>query len=176
MASYYYLISSLPELYADSEAPMTYDEFLKCCQSNVSEEKYKLLEELSLTSVDGVNGPLLKEWGACYGSLMKELNYQRSMAMGKTYSSAYDKDGTGAQVVAAALSAKNPLESEKILLDYEFELLDTLVGLHTFDDVVLFGYAIKLKLLERVSCFEHDKGKAEFTNLFTDVRQRVQSL
>ena len=173
MASYYYLISSLPELSADSEAPMTYEEFLKCCQSNVSEEKYKLLEELSLSSGEG---PLLKEWALTYGSLMKELNYQRSMAMGKAYSSAYDKDGTSAQVVTAALAAKNPLESEKILLDYEFELLDTLVGLHTFDDTVLFGYAIKLKLLERVSCFEHDKGKAEFTNLFTDVRQRVQSL
>ncbi|MCR5785322.1 MAG: hypothetical protein K6G40_06760 [Eubacterium sp.] len=173
MASYYYLISSLPELTAGAEAPMTYEEFLKCCQSNVSEEKYKLLEELSLSSTEG---PLIKEWSMTYGSLMKELNYQRSMAMGKSYSSAYDKDGMNAQIVAAALAAKNPLESEKILLDYEFNLLDTLVGLHTFDDVVLFGYAIKLKLLERVSCFEHDKGKAEFTELFKDVQERVYSL
>ena len=173
MASYYYLISSLPDLTAGGELPMTYDEFLKCCQSNVSEEKYRLLEELTLSSEEG---PLLKEWAATYGQLMKELNYQRSMAMGKTYSSVYDKDGMNAQVVAAALSAKNPLESERILLDYEFDLLDTLVGLHTFDDVVLFGYAIKLKLLERTSCFEHEKGKAEFTGLFNDVRGRVYSL
>ncbi len=173
MASYYYLISSLPELTSDGEMPMTYEEFLRCCQSNVSEDKYKLLEELTLASTEG---PLVKEWAAHYGLLMKELNYQRSMLLGKSYSSAYDKDGANTQVVAAALAAKNPLESEKVLLDYEFDLLDTLVGMHVFDDHVLFGYAIKLKLLERVSCFEKTKGKEEFKNLFDEVQQRVYSL
>ena len=43
MASYYYLIASLPELRADGDMPLTYDEFLSCCQSNVSEEKYQML-------------------------------------------------------------------------------------------------------------------------------------
>jgi len=41
---------------------------------------------------------------------------------------------------------------------------------------VLFGYAIKLKLLERQSCFEQDKGKAEFKSLFDGIQQRVYSL
>jgi hypothetical protein len=79
-------------------------------------------------------------------------------------------------VVSSALSAKNPLEAEKLLLEYEFENLDSLVGLHMFDDHVLFGYAIKLKLLERLSCFEQDKGQAEFKSLFDGIQQRVYSL
>ena len=37
MASYYYLIASLPELRADGDLPITYDEFLTLCQSNVSD-------------------------------------------------------------------------------------------------------------------------------------------
>ena len=45
-----------------------------------------------------------------------------------------------------------------------------------FDDYVLFGYAIKLKLLERLSCFEQDKGQAEFKSLFDGIQQRVYSL
>ena len=45
MASYYYLIASLPELKADGEMPITYSEFLTCCQSNVSDAKYQLLED-----------------------------------------------------------------------------------------------------------------------------------
>ena len=53
---------------------------------------------------------------------------------------------------------------------------DALVGLHMFDDYVLFGYAIKLKLLERLSSFEHDKGKAEFKSLFDGIQQQVYSL
>jgi hypothetical protein len=173
MASYYYLIASLPELRTDGDMPMTYSEFLGCCQSNVSDSVYELLENLTLNSTEG---PLVKEWAKFYGMLNKELNYQRSMNLGKSYSSAYDKDGFISQVVASALSAKNPLEAEKLLLDYEFENLDSLVGLHMFDDYVLFGYAIKLKLLERLSCFEQTKGQAEFKSLFDGIQQSVYSL
>ena len=173
MASYYYLIASLPELRADGDMPLTYDEFLSCCQSNVSEEKYQMLKDLTL---DSTEGPLVDEWSRFYGMLMKELNYQRSMNLGKSYSSAYHKDGLIAQAAAAALSAKNPLEAEKVLLEYEFENLDSIVGLHMFDDYVLFGYAIKLKLLERLNCFEQTKGKAEFQSLFDGIQQRVYSL
>ncbi len=173
MASYYYLIASLPELRTDGDMPITYNEFLSCCQSNVSDSKYQLLKDLTLSSTEG---PLVKEWAEFYGMLTKELNYQRSMNLGKSYSSAYDKDGLIAQVVASALTAKNPLEAERILLEYEFENLDSLVGLHMFDDYVLFGYAIKLKLLERLSSFEQTKGQAEFKSLFDGIQQRVYSL
>ena len=173
MASYYYLIASLPELRADADMPITYEEFLNCCQSNVSETVYEQLENLSLSSTEG---PLVKEWAGFYGMLTKELNYQRSVNLGKSYSSAYDKDGRIAQVVGNALSAKNPLEAENVLLEYEFENLDSLVGLHMFDDHVLFGYAIKLKLLERRECFVKEKGKEEFDTLFGGIQQQVYSL
>jgi hypothetical protein len=173
MASYYYLIASLPELRADGDMPLTYDEFLSCCQSNVSDAQYQLLEDLTLSSTEG---PLVDEWAKFYGMLTKELNYQRSMNLGKSYSSSYEKDGFISSVVNSALSAKNPLEAEKLLLEYEFENLDSLVGLHMFDDYVLFGYAIKLKLLERLNSFEQSKGKAEFRTLFEGIQQRVYSL
>lgn len=173
MASYYYLISSLPTLRSDGEMPMSYGEFLDCCRSNVSDSTFELLSNLTLASDQG---PLVKEWAAFYGMLTKELNYQRSLNLGKTYSTSFEKDSLIAQVASAALKAKNPLEAEKILLDYEFEMLDSLVGLHAFDDHVLFGYAIKLKLLERQNCFEQAKGKAEFKTLFDQVQQRVYSL
>ena len=173
MASYYYLIASLPELRSDGDMPISYDEFLSLCQSNVSDETYDLLKNLTL---DSKEGPLVNEWASFYGMLTKELNYQRSMNLGKSYSSAYDKDGLIAQVASSALSAKNPLEAERILLEYEFENLDSLVGLHMFDDHVLFGYAIKLKLLERLNSFEQEKGKNEFETLFYGIQQQVYSL
>ena len=173
MASYYYLIASLPELRADGEMPLTYEEFLNLCQGNVSEEDYERLKNLTLNSSEG---PLVKEWANFYGMLTKEINYQRSMNLGKSYSTAYDKDGLIAQVASSAISAKNPLEAERILLEYEFENLDSLVGLHMFDAHVLYGYAIKLKLLERLTSFEQDKGKAEFQTLFDGIQQQVYSL
>ena len=173
MASYYYLISSLPDLRTDGEMPFSYEEFLGMCQSNVSESKYEFLSNLTLSSDEG---PLLKDWAVFYNNLMSELNYLRSMNLGRAYLKSYDKDSVLSQVVGTVLAAKNPLEAEKILLDYEFENLDSLVGLHTFDDVYLFGYAVKLKLLERQNCFVQEKGKKEFKRLFDQVQQRVYQL
>ena len=43
-------------------------------------------------------------------------------------------------------------------------------------DERVFGYAVKLRLLERLSSFEHDKGKAEFETLFDGIQQRIYSL
>ncbi len=170
MASYYYLISSLPTLFADDAMPMTYGEFLSCCAGNVGEKTYALLESLTLSSSEG---PLVREWAAAYGALTKELNAQRNAALGKQDSPVYERDAGNAKAVSAALSAKNPLEAEQILLDYEFDLLDSLVGLHAFDDTVLFGYALKLKLMERRSSFDKSKGQAEFKRLLNQAQERI---
>ena len=173
MGSYYYLIASLPELKADGGMPITYSEFLTCCESNVSEEEFELLKNLTLSSKEG---PLVREWSTFYRALTGEMNFQRSLKLGRTYTTPYDKDGFMAQIVDFALAAKNPLESERILLDYEFRNLDLLIGPHMFDEEALFGYAIKLRLLERLTSFEHEKGKAEFESLFDGIQQRVYSM
>ena len=173
MASYYYLIASLPELRAEGEMPISYEEFLTLCSSNVSETDYAILKDLTLQSEEG---PLVKEWAEFYGLLRRELNHQRNLNLGRNDTAVYEKDGLIGQVASQALSAKNPLEAERILLEYEFENLDNLVGLHMFDDYVLFGYAIKLRLLERLTSFEQEKGKAEFQSLFEGIQKSVYSL
>ena len=90
MAShYYYLISSLPELRSDGDMPLSYQEFLDLCESTVSRGTYKLLSELTLNSAEG---PLVKEWNQVYGAMTKELNYQRSMKLGKSYPAPSAKD------------------------------------------------------------------------------------
>ena len=173
MASYYYLISSLPDLTSDGKIPLSFDEFIAACSGCVSDEK---LEALKNPDKASCSVAVSKKWAKFYGDLTAELNLQRSTRLGKSYSSDYDKDSLTAGVVASALNAKNPLEAEKILLDYEFENLDNMVGLHTFDDEYLFGYAIKLKLLQRLSCFTQKKGQEEFGRLLSGVQKSVCSL
>ena len=89
MASYYYLISSLPELSANEEMPITYDEFIAMCEDNVSD---KTLERLKNLTLDSAEGPLLKKWSGFYTGLFRELNAQRSAALGKSYQAEYEKD------------------------------------------------------------------------------------
>lgn len=50
------------------------------------------------------------------------------------------------------------------------------MGLHSFDDCALYGYALKLQLLERQRVFRHDEGKAAFDALLGQVRQQIFSL
>ena len=96
MASYYYLISSLPDLRTDGEMPFSYEEFLGMCQSNVSESKYECLKNLTLSSEEG---PIMKEWAASYKNLMSELNYQRTGSR----SSAGCKESAGSREDLAGL-------------------------------------------------------------------------
>ena len=48
--------------------------------------------------------------------------------------------------------------------------------LQSFADGALYGYALKLRLLERQRVFRHDEGKAAFDTLLGQVRQQIFSL
>ena len=80
------------------------------------------------------------------------------------------------QAVTAAVNAENPLEGEQILLNLEFRRLDDMIGLHNFDEHALYGYAMKLQLLERQRLFQHDRGKQAFDGLMDSIRQQISSL
>lgn len=178
MATYYYLIASLPDLTTDGGLPVSYDEFITMCEGNVSEDKFEIIKNLTLqSSKNFTKGPsLLRKWSKFYKGLTRELNTQRAMALGQSYQAEYDKDPMTTLIAQAAMNARTPLEAETILLEHEFEALDHFMGGHDYDDEQLFGYAIKLKLLERRSCFEKEKGKAEFKRLFDSVQQSVYNL
>lgn len=173
MASYYYLISSLPTLKTDADMPFDYSAFLSMCKNAVNSSIYAKLEKLSLSSNEG---PLVKQWGCFYNKLNSELCRQRLINMGKTPTGETDRDSVVEKIVDQALKAKNPLEAEKILLKSQFDFLDSLVSMHYFDDYFLYGYAIKLKLLERNSQFIQEKGKTEFKRLFDNIQLQILNI
>ena len=137
MASYYYLLSSLPMLTASAPPPLAYAAFLEMCRSSVSPATYSALEELT---VDSDRGALLKPWSRFYQRLREELRYQRMTRLGKPCQPPEDRDAAAA--VQAAMAAENPLLGEQQLLELEFRQIDALIGFHVFDDVALFGYAL----------------------------------
>ena len=171
--AYYYLISSLPMLKADGNMPLSYDQFLDMCKATVSEAKYKLLEELTLNSK---KGPFIEEWEKFYRVINEELCYQRNLRLGRKATPPTFKDERVAKLVASAISNKNPLIAEEMLLELEFEKLDELVGVHYFDDYALIGYALKLKLLERKTSFSKEKGKLEFNQLIEKMEYQILNM
>lgn len=170
MASYYYLLSSLPMLKADGSPPLTYAEFLEMCKSAVSAAKYSALENLTLSSN---KGPLLSEWSEFYAAFERELIRYRNQRSGKQVQNAGVRDESVFKTISAAVGGKNPLEAEKALLALEFEKLNELIGTHYFDDHALMGYALKLKLLERKNVFDQKKGKAELGRILHGLQQQI---
>ena len=75
MASYYYLISSLPMLRAGDAPPLDYAAFLDQCRGAVSDRVYRSLEELTVRSEDG---GFVSRWAAFYRVLQGELTRSRA--------------------------------------------------------------------------------------------------
>jgi len=173
VASYYYLISSLPSLRTDAPMPMTYEAFLAQSKASVNADVYGTLEKLTLSSD---KGPLLRQWGTWYRAMQRELNRRRREKLGKPFDKTVEADRTTLGMIDRVMAAPDPLAAEKIMLDAQFEYLDSLVAMHYFDDYVLYGYAVKLKLLERRDVFEKEKGSAEFERLFDGVKQQIMSI
>ncbi len=150
--------------------PLTYAEFLEKCKATVSDAKYAVLESLTLFSGKGA---LLAEWSKFYASLARELVDYRNRRMGKRPQEAGQRDETLFKEISAAVGGKNPLEAEKALLGLEFKKLDELIGTHYFDDHALFGYALKLKLLERKTMFDQKRGKEEMDRILDGLQKKI---
>ncbi len=172
MASYYYLLSSLPMLKADGEMPFSYATFLDMCKSAVRDATYEMLENLTLSSTQG---PLISEWSKFYTVFEQELINQRHLRLGRAVQSSDQKDETMAKAIAAVIHGKNPLEAEKALLAWEFQTIDELIGTHYFDDAALMGYALKLKLLERKHMFDQARGKKELHRIVNALEQHIMT-
>ena len=125
MASYYYLISSLPMLRAGDAPPLDYAAFLDQCQGAVSDRVYRSLEELTVRSEDG---GFVSRWAAFYRVLQGELTYQRRVKRGESCAAPNERDAAVTQTVTAAVNAKDPLEGERLLLALEFDRLDEQIG------------------------------------------------
>ncbi len=170
MATYYYLISSLPALRADQDPPLSYGEFLGMCKTAVSPSVYRALEDLSLSSDKGA---FAKEWSVFYKSFKAELDYQRNIRLGRPCPAPNDRNAEASAVIKAAIASENPLEAEMLLMGLEFAKLDEMTSLHYFDDWVLMGYAMKLRLLERRRALRFEDGREEFTQLFKSIQEQI---
>ncbi len=160
-------------LRADGDMPLSYDKFLENCRGALSDAKYKKLAELTLASTEG---PLVSEWAKFYGALKAELTYQRNVRLGRKAAVTHEREESVTKLISSAMNSKNPLAAEEMLLNLQFERLDELIGVHSFDDHALMGYALKLKLLERKKAFKKELGKKELNRVVEKLEQEINSM
>ena len=157
-------------LKAEGDMPISYDRFLEMCKETVSEGKYGELKELTLLRG---GGPLFLEWLKFYGVFHEELTYQRNVRLGRQATLPNERNEEITKLVSSAMGNKDPLVAEETLLAFQFEKLDELVGSHYFDDHALTGYALKLRLLERKTSFDAERGREEFDRITGKLEQEI---
>ncbi len=160
-------------LKSDAQAPISYEKFLDYCSNDVSPAKFLLLKDLT---VDSIEGPLIKEWSDYYSRFKEELTGKRIKRLGDNTYSSNVSGNSFSGIISTAMAESNPLTAEKMLIEYHFEVIDSLVGYHVFDDYALFGYALKLKILERKNIFDFKNGKNEFKRLINCLEEQIERI
>ncbi|NBK24843.1 MAG: DUF2764 family protein [Spirochaetia bacterium] len=174
MASYYYLVATLPMLRYESQSPFDTDSFLEQCKGQVSDRDYQSI--VSALSGRSSSHPFLQKWQQFASMVKKELNDQRSKKLDLS-APKYRNDGEKAfrigEAVRQALSNENALDAELSLLSLKWDYLDEIAALHYFDVEALLAYALKLQLLQRKGLFTKEEGNAEFKRLFSNLQSEI---
>lgn len=176
MASYYYLVATLPSLRYDGKPAYSTAEFLSLCKEQVSDSHYQLIS--SAFSDTPQRNRFLEEYQKFSAMVNGELTEQRSRKLSLSdsqYKNMHDKEARISETVRQALSMEDVLQAELLLLQLHWKFIEELVALHTFDIEGLLGYALKLRLLQRKNLFTRDEGNAEFKRLFSNIQTEIEN-
>lgn len=172
----YYLMSQLPSLDGIGEntpLPITEERFSELCHRFLGEKAIRELDRLTLLpprEYEKSSSSLIESWN--------EGERKLRLALGKVRADKMNKDfDTGnsylpaelMQVVRTAVEMESPLEAEKFLNNYRLNFLETLRPMNIFSENFVFYYALKLKLILRISNFDAENGKTIYKNIYNSI-------
>jgi hypothetical protein len=194
VGSYYYLIAQLPYLLYGQPAPLSSAAFKSLCEAQLDDEDRALLgyctldggfgfregfpafgEEPEPTSSDFING--WRSWERALRLHLARLRYQRLKPEGGS-PPALPPEGMAAAAATAraALAIDSPLEAELFLDKSRWDTVESLQGIDYFSRNRVFGYLLKLLLMERRSFFKAEEGFAEYKGLYASVMEAAGGL
>ena len=179
VANYYYFASSLPSIYMDKDAPISYKDFMIAAKNQIKEKDYHDLELVTFhpEGNGGARLPIVKEWESLIYSVNEMMTEERAKKLGldseKEYKARCDHDNVLEDKVKRIVSMDNPLEAERAILSLYFDFLSDYELSDPFSTTALMVYGLKLQIKERASSFDSRKGRAEFDHLFKDVQKDI---
>lgn len=150
---YVYLISSLPVLNFEGNAPFTFEFFLNKCRDFIPRKDWETLTRLSPESLWQQKDETARKFLAFEVLLRNELVYLRAVRKKVAPEKYIRPDGPSGSsihhIAVAALRNPSPLEAERILDRARWEFLEELSLGHYFDRAFLIIYGLKILILER---------------------------
>jgi len=182
VASYYYLIASLPMLRFDDGSPMTEERFLHLCRQQVKTSDLALIRTVSLDDwgkpLRGSKG-FIRSWQEFLTSVHNEMNAQRAKKLARDsqkYKNLKAKELLISEAVRGAINAETPLKGELILLRLYWKYVEHLAGPDIFSMEYLLAYHVELQILARRNLFTQMEGNAEFKRLFTNLQTTIKNI
>lgn len=176
MGGHWYLISSLPSPQFGSPPPLNHGEFVSYC-ARVDPDMAAAAAELSLVppARPRAASDILSRFWARETRLRNELVRARATRIGKggeTWIRGEEPGADGAElsaIVAAALKIDDPLEAELFLERSRWDWLGSQTALGAFSDDAVLAYGLKILILERLSRFREEAGRAEYKRVYDAV-------
>jgi hypothetical protein len=174
VASYEFLLSSLPALLYKNPAPFSQSDFFDRVVVSLTESELQELKSTTLfPDVEASSGlEVIRRWYDWEKSLSAILAKSRAAINGMNSCvpvSFAAEHSELAETVKRVLALDNPLTAEEFLDEERFNFLDTLTGSHYFDKSALFLYKLKLDLVLRRTGRVEEAGKTAFTAVYNEV-------
>lgn len=178
MAEYYYFVASLPSIWIDRDAPISYQQFLEEARERVSQSDYKDLLKASFSNTDEERSKnrIVRDWDKFIFNLNELLTEARARKLGiadDKYKARCEHDSALDERVKKIVEEKNALSAEKMILALYFEFLDKHQLSSPFSTDALILYGLKLQIKEKEKSFDLEKGREEFNMLFSDIGKDI---
>lgn len=177
MASYYYMVASLPTLFLDEEPPITTAEFLAACDRWLDMDDARDIHNLMDNHPERAKATCIHQWQARDTELRNTIVRLRAAKLHvdaeSFLRSCRDLDIYTENAVAEAMSRPQPLERELGLDRLRWSLLDDLSRFDSFGLPAVMAYALKLKLVERWSVLTVEKGRSVIEEYLTKQLTKV---
>lgn len=173
MGQYYYAVSSLPQLYFDSETFPSDEQFVTLCVENLSKADLRAVLCLSLKDEKFRGAALMNKWLDWNFSLQADLAVLRAQRQGKNadeYQKADRVAGTE-EVAREAFAASSALLAEEVIERSRWSFLDELEVGHYFDLGKLLVYRLRISILERKATFQTKTGLKNFRRIYDVVTE-----
>jgi hypothetical protein len=157
--------------------------FKALAAENLGSPDRALLDLCTLDAGEGALKPgapdYLKRWRAWERALrlhLARLRFQRlkgNLVSAEFAAPADPPEGfpDAALAAKAALALESPLEAELFLDKSRWDLIEALQGFDYFHVNTVFGYLLKLLLMERRSAFKVEEGFAEYKALYASIME-----
>ncbi len=122
--------------------------------------------------------PLIGGWFAWERALRQALARLRGQKLGRDAAELAQPPADALDAIAvakAALAIDSPLEAESFLDRARWDAVEELQARNYFDRDTVYGYMIKLLLLERKALFRVEEGFAEYKAIYASVMEAAST-